>query len=74
MVMSHRRTPSTLLATSVPNVSVELYNASLGGSSTLAAFMTAADSQSMSNWNNAYTAAAVDSYIQAAGLPRWRRR
>ena len=48
-----------------PNVSVESYNASLGGSATLAAFMAAADSQTMTNWNAAYTAAAVDSYIQA---------
>ena len=48
-----------------PNVSVETYNASLGGSATLAAFMAAVDSQSMTNWNSAYTAAAVDAYIQA---------
>jgi Bacterial Ig-like domain/Tryptophan-rich Synechocystis species C-terminal domain len=48
-----------------PNVSVESYNASLGGAATLAAFMAAADSQSMTNWNSAYTAAVVDAYIQA---------
>ena len=48
-----------------PNVSVGSYNASLGGSATLAAFMAAADNQNMSNWNPAYTATAVNSYIQA---------
>ena len=48
-----------------PNVSIGSYNASLGGSASLAAFMAAADNQSMTNWNPAYTAAAADSYIQA---------
>ena len=48
-----------------PNVSIGSYNASLGGSASLAAFMAAADNQSMTTWNPAYTAAAADSYIQA---------
>jgi autotransporter passenger strand-loop-strand repeat protein len=48
-----------------PNLSVASYNASQGGAASLAAFMAAADSQSMSGWNNAYTATAVDSYVQA---------
>ena len=48
-----------------PNRYVASYIASLGGPASLAAFLAAADNQSMSNWNAQYTATAVNSYIQS---------
>jgi hypothetical protein len=44
---------------------VETYNASLGGTASLSAFMATADNQNMINWNTLYTADAVNTYIRA---------
>lgn len=44
---------------------VESYNVTQGGAATLAAFLTVAKAQSQTSWNSAYTAAAVNAYIQA---------
>ena len=64
---SNTTSPNAINLTGYVNSSVSIgsYNASLGGTASLAAFMAAVDSQSMTNWNSAYTAAAVDAYIQA---------
>jgi hypothetical protein len=48
-----------------PSVSVGSYNASLGGSDSLPAFLTEARKQSKGNWRTQYTAKAVINYIQA---------
>lgn len=48
-----------------PTRSIASYNASLGGASTLAAFLAEARLQSKDNWRPQYTAAAVNSYIRS---------
>ncbi len=45
------------------------YMTSLGGTATLAGFLAAVEQQSKSNWNTAYTAAAINAYIQAGFMP-----
>jgi hypothetical protein len=47
-----------------PNRSVSTYNASLGGTASLAAFLTECRLQSKDNWRPAYTANAVNNYIR----------
>jgi len=47
-----------------PNLSVETYDATLGGPGTLADFLTRARGQSKDNWNTALMAAAVNNYIK----------
>ena len=48
-----------------PNRTVETYMASIGGTASLDAYLAAARDQSKANWNTAYTADAVNTYIEA---------
>lgn len=48
-----------------PEVSVESYNASLGGSPSLSTFLTGACKQGPDSWRPQYTANAVNRYIRA---------
>ena len=48
-----------------PNVSVESYDASLGGPGTLADFVSRASLQGKGNWNTALVADTVNNYIRA---------
>jgi unsaturated chondroitin disaccharide hydrolase len=48
-----------------PNRTAATYNAAIGGTGTLAAFLTGARGQSMTNWQSAYTAPAVNNYVRA---------
>jgi hypothetical protein len=47
-----------------PHVTIESYNATLGDSANLSAFLTQIRSQSISNWRTQYTADAVINYIR----------
>ena len=51
------------------NLTVGTYNASLGGPSTLEAFLAEARQQSKSNWRDEYTAQAVADYIREGFTP-----
>lgn len=48
-----------------PNRTLASYNATLGGASTLDAFVARARQQSRDNWSDAYTASAANAYIRA---------
>ncbi len=52
-----------------PTRSIASYMTSLGGTPSWDAFLAAAEQQSESNWNSAYTASAVNAYIQAGFTP-----